>query len=264
MWRLNCSWAIDSWHLGHFFLRLPFSTRALTTVDPKKKTTKKKDINLNDTNSSYANKEQIRKILKPQRFNSYYSHLNQAWFSLRCYFVLVVVKLVWLQFDLQHGVKRDISQCRMRLVTNGIIMDHTFWIAVVQCRHRNGLKWLRVGTVGLRQVRMCGEHNRRLDVWQRHNVFGDLLHLWPVNNTGYDWIHCRWSNLLKKLLLTGWKTKHREHQIEHKTGIPKSSGDFLCHTEIYLEQLQIWSQGGTEIQGGQSTQWYLTVVEKQQ
>lgn len=160
-------------------------------------------------------------------------------------------------------VKRDIRQCRVRLATNGIIKDITFCIAVGHCRHRNGLKWLRVGTVWLCQIRMCGKHNRRLDVWQRHNVFGDLLHLRPVNNAGYDWIHCRWSNLLKKLLLTSWKAEHREHQLEHETGTPRSSDDFLLH-KIYLEQLQIWSQAGTGTPGGQSAQCYLIVVEKQQ
>lgn len=150
------------------------------------------------------------------------------------------------------------------VVTNGIIKDITFCIAVVHCRQRNGLKRLWVGTVELCQIRMCGKHNRRLDVWQRHNVFGDLLHLRPVDNTGYDWTHCRWSNLLEKLLLASWKAERREHQVKNKTGIPKTSDDFLCHTSIYLEQLQIWSQGGTGTQGGQSTQWYLTVVEKRQ
>lgn len=115
----------------------------------------------------------------------------------------------------------------MRSAINKIKMDITFCIAVVHCRHRNGVKWLWVGTVCLCQIRMWGKHNRRLDVWQRHNVFGDLLHLRPVDNAGYDWIHCRWSNLLKKLLLTSWKAEHREHQIKHETGTPKSSDDFL-------------------------------------
>lgn len=41
MWRFKCSCAINSWQVGHFFLRFPFSTRALTTVDPKNEQTKK-------------------------------------------------------------------------------------------------------------------------------------------------------------------------------------------------------------------------------
>lgn len=63
IWCFNCSCAINSWHVGHFFLRLPFSTRALTTVDPKKQTNKTKpDRHLNYTNSSFANKR-----VKPQK-----------------------------------------------------------------------------------------------------------------------------------------------------------------------------------------------------
>lgn len=156
--------------------------------------------------------------------------------------------------------KRDISQCwLMRLAINKIKMDITFCIAVVHCRHRNGLKWLWVGTVWLCQIRMCGKHNRRLDVWQRHNVFGDLLHLRPVDNAGYDWIHCRWSNLLKKLLLTSWKAEHREHQIKHETGTPKGSDDFLCHTKITWNNCKFGPRGVLGPQGGNqpSGTWQL-------
>lgn len=172
------------------------------------------------------NKWKITKLLKAWRLGSSFSHLNQAWFSLHYYFVLAVAKLVWLQFDL-YSKKRH-EQCRMRLVTCGVIKDIlTLCAAVAHCRHRNGLKWLRVGRVGLWQVGMCGKDHRRLDVGQRHDVFGDLLHLRPVDDAGYDWIHCRRSDRLKKLLLTSWKAGRRQHELERKTAMAKTSGDLL-------------------------------------
>lgn len=102
------------------------------------------------------------------------------------------------------------------------VKDFTYGFALAHCRHRDGLKWLWVGVVGLCQIRMCGKHNGSLDVGQCHNVFGDLLHLRPVDNTRYNCIHCRCSNWLEKLLLTSWKAERTERQASNKTETPKA------------------------------------------
>lgn len=91
----------------------------------------------------------------------------------------------------------------------------TFFVAIANCSCRNSLKRLWVGATGLCWFRRCWKQSRTLDVRQSHNVIADLLHLRPVDNSGY---YCSRSDLLKELLLASWKTNQtQERDYKYKS-----------------------------------------------